>query len=68
MRENVGPLQNETGDLVTQDMEKAEVLNDFFASVFTGKYLNRTAQVTEGRDWENEEPPTAGEDQVQEGT
>ncbi|GAB0205919.1 hypothetical protein GRJ2_003057500 [Grus japonensis] len=36
-RENVGPLQNETGDLVSQDMEKAEVFNDSFASVFTGK-------------------------------
>ncbi|KFM11475.1 hypothetical protein AS27_04032, partial [Aptenodytes forsteri] len=35
-RENVGPLRNETGDLVTRDTEKAEVLNDFFASVFTG--------------------------------
>ncbi|GAB0179811.1 mitochondrial enolase superfamily member 1 [Grus japonensis] len=67
-RENVGPLQNETGDLVTQDMEKAEVLHDFFASVFTGKCLSHNAQVTEakGRDWENEEPPTVGEDQVQE--
>ncbi|GAB0204697.1 mitochondrial enolase superfamily member 1 [Grus japonensis] len=66
MRENVGPLQNETGDLVTQDMEKAEVLNDFFASVFTGKCLSHTAQVTEGRDWEDAEPPTVGEDQVRE--
>ncbi|GAB0206149.1 mitochondrial enolase superfamily member 1 [Grus japonensis] len=64
MRENVGPLQNETGDLVTQDMEKAEVLNGFFASVFTGKCSSHTAQVTEGRDWENAEPPTVGEDQV----
>ena len=64
----MGPLQNETGSLVTQDMEKAEVLNDFFASVFTGKYSSHTAQVTEGkgRDWENEEPPTVGEDQVRE--
>ncbi|GAB0195035.1 hypothetical protein GRJ2_001968800 [Grus japonensis] len=67
MRENVGPLQNETGDLVTQDMEKAEVLlNDFFASLFTGKCLSHTAEVTEGRDWENAEPPTVGEDQVRE--
>ncbi|GAB0176260.1 mitochondrial enolase superfamily member 1 [Grus japonensis] len=66
MRENVGPLQNETDDLVTQDMEKAEVLNDFFASVFTGKSLSHTAQVTEGRDWENAELPTVGEDQVRE--
>ncbi|GAB0207924.1 hypothetical protein GRJ2_003258100 [Grus japonensis] len=63
-RENVGPLRNEMGDLVTQDMEKAEVLNAFFASVFTGKCLSHTAQVTEGRDWENAEPPTVGEDQV----
>ncbi|GAB0176707.1 mitochondrial enolase superfamily member 1 [Grus japonensis] len=66
MRENVGPLRNETGDLVTQDMEKAEVLNDFFASVFTGKCLSHTAQVTEGRDWENAELPAVGEDQVRE--
>ncbi|GAB0175985.1 mitochondrial enolase superfamily member 1 [Grus japonensis] len=47
-------------------MEKVEVLNDFFASVFTGQCLSHTAQITEGRDWENAEPPTVGEDQVQE--
>ncbi|GAB0207578.1 mitochondrial enolase superfamily member 1 [Grus japonensis] len=65
-RENVGPLWNETGDLVTQGMEKAEVLNEFFASVFTDKGCSHTAQLTEGkgRDWENEGPPTVGEDQV----
>ncbi|GAB0189281.1 mitochondrial enolase superfamily member 1 [Grus japonensis] len=64
----MGPLWNETGHLVTQDMEKAEVLNDFFASVLTDKCLSHTAQVTEGkgRDWENAEPPTVGEDQVRE--
>ncbi|GAB0189119.1 mitochondrial enolase superfamily member 1 [Grus japonensis] len=66
MRENVGPLRNETRNLVTQDMEKAEVLNDFFASVFTCKCSSHTAQVTggKGRDWENAEPPPVGEDQV----
>ncbi|GAB0202857.1 mitochondrial enolase superfamily member 1 [Grus japonensis] len=65
-REDVGPLWNVTGDLITQNMEKAEVLNDFFASVFTGTCLSHTAQVTEGRDWENAELPTVGEDQVRE--
>ena len=61
----MGPLRKEMGDLVTRDMEKVEVLNDFFASVFTGKCSSHTAQVAEGkgRDWENEEPPTVGEDQ-----
>ena len=62
----MGPLWKETGDLVTWDMEKAEVLKDFFASVFTSKCSSHTAQVTEGkgRDWVNEELPTVGEGQV----
>jgi len=48
-------------------MEKAEVLDDFFALAFTGKCSSHTAQVAggKGRDWENEEPPSAEEDQVQ---
>ena len=41
-RENVGPLQKETGDLVTRDM-KAEVLNDFFSSDFTSKCSSHNA-------------------------
>ncbi|KFU87202.1 Talin-1, partial [Chaetura pelagica] len=34
-RGNIGPLRNEVGALVTEDIKKAEVLNAFFASVFT---------------------------------
>ncbi|KAK4831883.1 hypothetical protein QYF61_020030 [Mycteria americana] len=36
-RENVGPQLNGAGDLVTQDLEKTEVLNAFFTSVFISK-------------------------------
>jgi len=61
----VGSLQKEMGELAIHDMEKAEVLNDSVASVFTGKCSSHTAQATgaKGRDWENGELPTAG-DQV----
>jgi len=59
-RKNVCTLWKETGDLVTRDMEKAEVLGDFFASVFTSKCSCHNARVADGkgRDWEKEEPPT----------
>jgi len=48
-------------------MEKTELLNDFFASVFTSKCSSHITQVADSkrRDWENEELPTVGEDQVQ---
>jgi len=62
----VGSLQKVDGDLVTWDVEKVEVLNDFFTSVFNSKCSSHTAQVAEGkgRDWKNEAPPTVAEDQV----
>jgi len=63
----VAPVQKETENLVTQDVEKAEVLNEFLPQFFTGKCSSHTAQVTKGkgRDWKNEELPTVGKDQVQ---
>jgi len=63
----VCPFRKKAGDMVTRDVEKAEVLNDFFASVFNRKCSSHTAQVAEVKvgDWENEELPTVGEDQVQ---
>ncbi|CAM4659528.1 unnamed protein product [Caretta caretta] len=41
-KESVGPLLNEGGNLVTEDVEKANVLNAFFASVFTNKVSSQT--------------------------
>jgi len=49
--------------LVICGMEKAEVLNDFFSSVFTSKCHAAQVADGQGRDWEKEELPTA-EDQV----
>ncbi|CAM2112063.1 unnamed protein product [Caretta caretta] len=42
VKESVGPLLNEGGNLVTEDVGKANVLNAFFASVFTNKVSSQT--------------------------
>lgn len=50
--EDFGPLLKEMGDLVTWDTEKAEVLNDLFASCFTSKNSRlNIAQAPEGKGW-----------------
>ncbi|CAM4532571.1 unnamed protein product [Caretta caretta] len=42
VKEGVGPLLNEGGNLVTEDVEKANVLNAFFASVFMNEVSSQT--------------------------
>ena len=58
-RENVGLLLNEVGALVTKDTEKAELLNAFFASVFTAKASPQVSQTLEAREevWRKEDFP-----------
>jgi len=49
-RDNVGPLLNEVGVLVTEDAGKAELLNAFFASVFSAKAGPQEFQALEVRE------------------
>lgn len=47
-RENTGLLLNScSGALVTQDLEKAKILNDFFTSTFSGKASLQGCQAQE---------------------
>lgn len=48
-RENVSPLLNGARDLVTKDMEKAEVLNAFLTSVVISKINLQESQAPEIR-------------------
>ncbi|KFZ68503.1 hypothetical protein N338_08076, partial [Podiceps cristatus] len=48
-KESVPPLANEKGELAATDVEKAEVLNEFFASIFSGSQDSPNSQVPEPR-------------------
>ncbi|PKU45859.1 rna-directed dna polymerase from mobile element jockey-like [Limosa lapponica baueri] len=65
-RENVGPLMNEVGALVVEHTEKAELLNAFFALVFTAKAAPHEFQTleTRGKVWREEDFSSIGEDWV----
>jgi len=65
-RENVGPLLKQVGAQVTEDAEKVEFLNAFFASVFTVKAGPQASQSLEPREkaWKKEDLPLVEEDQV----
>jgi len=54
----VSPLWKETGDLVTRDTEKDEVLNDFFSSVFISKGSSHITQARKAmvRSWRRSFP------------
>jgi len=65
--ENVNPLLNVAGDLVTQDMEKAEVLNTFTSVSASNTGLQESqALETKGKVYSKEDVPLAEGHQVRE--
>ncbi|GAB0206587.1 hypothetical protein GRJ2_003124300 [Grus japonensis] len=67
-KENVGTLLNEVGALVTEEIEKAELVNAAFASVFTAKVDPQESQTLEvgERVLRKEDLPLVEEDRVRE--
>uniref|UniRef100_K7EYW4 Reverse transcriptase domain-containing protein n=1 Tax=Pelodiscus sinensis TaxID=13735 RepID=K7EYW4_PELSI len=63
IREGVRPLLDEGGNLVTDDVGKAEVLDAFFASVFTDKVGSQINALSDAR-WDEDGQPMVGKEQV----
>uniref|UniRef100_K7EZK6 Reverse transcriptase domain-containing protein n=1 Tax=Pelodiscus sinensis TaxID=13735 RepID=K7EZK6_PELSI len=63
IREGVQSLMDEGGNLVTEDVGKAEVLNAFFASVFTDKVGSWTSAPSDAR-WNDDGQPVVVKEQV----
>ena len=65
-RDNVGPLLDEAGVLVSEDAEKAELLNAFFASAFSAVTCPQESQALEVREeaYKDDDFPLVEEDGV----
>ena len=62
-RESTSPLLNEKGELATTDTEKAEVISEFFTSVFTDSHIPKPEPLS--RNCRNKLLPTVRAEQVQ---
>ncbi|KAK4825178.1 hypothetical protein QYF61_024658 [Mycteria americana] len=66
VKESIPPMMSKSSKLMTMDEEEAEVLNNFFASVFTSNLPSHTSRVDrlQDGDWGSKVPPIVREDQV----